>query len=100
MLEQMTADELGLFHSLLSKRSDPIPVGRLEGADRRKTVDMLLQQYQTRGSREVTQSILEKMNLNELANQLSWSVCACVCACISACVCVCVRACAHQWQEA
>lgn len=75
MLEQMTSDDLGLFHSLLSKRSDPVPMGRLEAADQRRTVDLMLQQYQAGGAREVTREILGKMNLKQLANQLSWSVC-------------------------
>ncbi|XP_075901752.1 uncharacterized protein LOC142900988 [Nelusetta ayraudi] len=71
VLDQMTSDELRLFHSLLSKRPAPVPAGRLEAADRSRTVDLLLQQYQAGGAIQVAQEILEKMNLKLLASQLS-----------------------------
>lgn len=71
VLDQMTSDELRLFHSLLSKRSAPVPAGRLEAADRSRTVDLLLQQYQAVGAIQVAQEILEKMDLKLLASQLS-----------------------------
>ncbi|KAI4793144.1 hypothetical protein KUCAC02_032901 [Chaenocephalus aceratus] len=43
-----------------------IPVSRLEMADRNNTVDLMVQNYQDDGARELTKKILEKIGRNDL----------------------------------
>ncbi|KAI9545225.1 hypothetical protein NQZ68_038255, partial [Dissostichus eleginoides] len=43
-----------------------IPVSRLETADRKDTVDLMVQNYQDDGARELTKKILEKIMRNDL----------------------------------
>ncbi|XP_034090196.1 pyrin-like [Gymnodraco acuticeps] len=47
-----------------------IPVSRLETADRKDTVDLMLQNYQDVGARELTKKILEKIGRNDLVSVL------------------------------
>uniref|UniRef100_A0A7N8XZ87 Pyrin domain-containing protein n=1 Tax=Mastacembelus armatus TaxID=205130 RepID=A0A7N8XZ87_9TELE len=54
----------------LSLWSDPIPVSRLESADRTRTVDLMVQQYHAEGAKAVTEEILRRMNKNQLADRL------------------------------
>lgn len=70
MLNSLGKEDLKTFQRLLSLRSDPIPVCRLEAADRIRTVDLMVQQYHTEGAKEVTEEILRRMNYNQLADDL------------------------------
>ncbi|KAJ4924950.1 hypothetical protein JOQ06_003898, partial [Pogonophryne albipinna] len=47
-----------------------IPVSRLEMADRKDTVDLMVQNYQDDGARELTKNILEKIGRNDLVSVL------------------------------
>ena len=48
-----------------------IPVAQLERADRQDTVDLMVQKYSCPGALEITIGILEKINRNDLVQQLS-----------------------------
>uniref|UniRef100_A0A3Q3WN86 Pyrin domain-containing protein n=1 Tax=Mola mola TaxID=94237 RepID=A0A3Q3WN86_MOLML len=62
--------DLKFFQHLLSLQSDPIPISRLEAADRTRTVDLMVQRYHGEGARQVTKEILRTMEFQQLANQL------------------------------
>lgn len=51
-------------------QADPIPAGRLEGADRTKIVELMVQQYCPSGAKQVTEDILRNMNHKQLADKL------------------------------
>lgn len=48
-----------------------IPKGKLEDAERRDTVDLMMQTYTPRKAMVVTRRILEKINRNDLVERLS-----------------------------
>ncbi|XP_076583052.1 uncharacterized protein LOC143318534 isoform X2 [Chaetodon auriga] len=73
MLNSLESEDLKTFQRLLSLQSDPIPVSRLEAADRTRTVDLMIQQYHTEGAKQVTEDILRKMNYNQRADHLQRS---------------------------
>lgn len=73
ILDSLRSEDLKIFQRLLSLQSDPIPVGRLEAADRSRTVDLMVQQYHTEGAKQVTEEILRTMNYKQLADQLQRS---------------------------
>lgn len=73
ILSSLESEDLKTFQRLLSLQSDPIPVSRLEAADRTRTVDLMIQQYHTEGAKQVTEDILRKMNYNQLADHLQRS---------------------------
>lgn len=73
ILDSLGSEDLKFFQRLLSLQSDPIPVGRLEAADRIRTVDLMVQQYHTEGAKQVTEEILRTMNYKQLADQLQRS---------------------------
>ncbi|XP_068175715.1 uncharacterized protein [Antennarius striatus] len=70
VLNSIGLDDVKTFQRLLSLYSDPIPVSRLEAADRTRTVDLMVQQYQTEGAKQVAEEILRMMDYNQLADQL------------------------------
>ncbi|XP_026179251.1 uncharacterized protein LOC113139863 [Mastacembelus armatus] len=70
LLNSLTAEDLKTFQHFLSLWSDPIPVSRLESADRTRTVDLMVQQYHAEGAKAVTEEILRRMNKNQLADRL------------------------------
>ncbi|KAM7419951.1 hypothetical protein PAMA_016856 [Pampus argenteus] len=49
----------------------PIKTSRLETAERRDTVDLMVQTYQLHGALKVTKKLLEKINRNDLLQSLS-----------------------------
>ncbi|XP_044056894.1 uncharacterized protein LOC122878302 isoform X2 [Siniperca chuatsi] len=69
-LNSLTSEDLKTFQRLLSLQTDPIPVSRLEAADRTRTVDLMVQQYHAEGAKEVTEKILRTLNYNQLADDL------------------------------
>lgn len=69
-MNSLGSDDLRHFQRLLTMQTDPIPAGRLEGADRTKIVDLMVQQYCPAGAKQVTENILRTMNYNQLADQL------------------------------
>lgn len=73
ILDSLGSEDLKFFQRLLSLQSDPISVGRLEAADRIRTVDLMVQQYHTEGAKQVTEEILRTMNYKQLADQLQRS---------------------------
>lgn len=73
VLDSLGLEDLKFFQRLLSLQSDPIPVCRLEAADRTRTVDLMVQQYHIEGAKQVTEEILRTMNYNQLADQLQRS---------------------------
>ncbi|KAG8003313.1 hypothetical protein GBF38_018309 [Nibea albiflora] len=70
MLNTLGKEDLKTFQHFLGLQSDPIPISRLEGEDRIRTVDLMVQQYHTEGAKEVTEKILKRMKYNELAEKL------------------------------
>lgn len=70
VMNSLGSEDLRFFKCLLSMQTDPIPAGRLEGADRTKIVDLMVQQYCPAGAKEVTEDILRTMNYKQLADQL------------------------------
>ncbi|XP_051259235.1 uncharacterized protein LOC127365297 [Dicentrarchus labrax] len=70
VLNSLGLEDLKTFQYLLSLQSDPVPVSRLESADRSRTVDLMVQQYHAEGAQEMAQKILRRMNYNQLADQL------------------------------
>ncbi|XP_070712517.1 NACHT, LRR and PYD domains-containing protein 3-like [Pempheris klunzingeri] len=49
----------------------PIKVSQLEGAERRDTVDLMVNTYKPDGALKVTKKVLEKINRNDLVQKLS-----------------------------
>ncbi|KAM3620643.1 uncharacterized protein V6R79_026381 [Siganus canaliculatus] len=72
-LNNLNSNDFEAFKRYLSWQPDPISKCKLEAADRSKTVDIMVQKYQTERAMEVTEEILRKMNCNQLANGLSRS---------------------------
>ncbi|XP_073332994.1 uncharacterized protein [Pagrus major] len=70
ILKNLELEDFKTFQRLLNLQSDPIPVCRLEAADRIRTVDLMVQQYHAEGAKQVTEEILRRMNYNQLADQL------------------------------
>lgn len=70
ILNTLVMEDLKTFQRFLGLQSDPIPISRLEGQDRIRTVDLMVQQYHTEGAKEVTEKILKRMNYNNLAEKL------------------------------
>lgn len=73
ILEQLGSDELQKFQWYLNQGVEKfvfIAKCKLEGATRTDTVDVMKQTYKTDGAVKVTHLILDKMKLNELADQL------------------------------
>lgn len=70
MLNSLQSEDLKLFQYHLSLWSDPIPISRLEAADRTRTVDLMVQQYQTEGAKDIAKTILRTMGCNQLASEL------------------------------
>ena len=66
----MRSEDLKFFQQLLSLQPDPIPISRLEAADRSRTVDLMVKQYNCEGARQVTEEILRTMNFPQLADEL------------------------------
>lgn len=73
VLDSLRSEDMKVFQRLLSLQSDPIPISRLEAADRTRTVDLMVQQYHSEGAKQVTEEILRTMNYNQLADQLQRS---------------------------
>ncbi|TWW58346.1 hypothetical protein D4764_07G0010650 [Takifugu flavidus] len=70
MLQSLESEDFLLFHYHLKLRPNPIPVSRLENADRPRTVDLMVQQYQPEGAKQVTEEIFRMMKFEDLADQL------------------------------
>ncbi|KAL0966774.1 hypothetical protein UPYG_G00299960 [Umbra pygmaea] len=79
LLEQLTTEELKTFQWYLKQPildgSCPLPVCRLENANREDTVDQMVQTYGKFGSLNVVHHILEKMKRNDLAGSISGTEC-------------------------
>lgn len=73
VLDSLGSEDIKFFQRLLSLQSDPIPISRLEAADRTRTVDLMVQQYCSEGAKQVTEEILRTMNYKQLADQLQRS---------------------------
>ena len=70
-LQNLKKDEFKDFKWFLEEENPlegfpGIPVSRLEMADRKDTVDLMVQNYQGDGARELTKKILEKIGRNDL----------------------------------
>ncbi|XP_022076178.1 uncharacterized protein LOC110970234 [Acanthochromis polyacanthus] len=70
VLDCLHSEDLKAFQRLLTLQSDPIPVCRLEAADRTSTVDLMVQKYRAEGAVQVTEEILRQLNYNQLAEEL------------------------------
>ncbi|XP_023119938.1 uncharacterized protein LOC111564535 [Amphiprion ocellaris] len=70
VLDHLRSEDLKAFQHLLTLQSDPIPVCRLEAADRTGTVDLMVQKYHAEGAMQVTEEILRQLNYNQLAEEL------------------------------
>lgn len=73
VLDSLRSEDMKVFQHLLSLQSDPIPISRLEAADRTRTVDLMVQRYHSEGAKQVTEEILRTMNYKQLADQLQRS---------------------------
>ncbi|KAJ8367296.1 hypothetical protein AAFF_G00323570 [Aldrovandia affinis] len=73
-LDDLVDDKLERFHSHLKyglpQGCNPIPRSQLERLSRTKTVEKMLDYYQSKGALRVTLHILRKMDLNEQAESL------------------------------
>ena len=69
-LKSLHADDLKTFQHFLSLQPDPIPRCQLEEADRTRTVDLMVQKYQADGAKQLVQSVLRRMDYNQLADDL------------------------------
>lgn len=70
---QLRSEDLKVFQHLLTLQADPIPVSRLEAADKTRTINLMVQQYYAEGAKEVTEEILRMMKHNQLADELQRS---------------------------
>uniref|UniRef100_A0A672ZJF2 Pyrin domain-containing protein n=2 Tax=Sphaeramia orbicularis TaxID=375764 RepID=A0A672ZJF2_9TELE len=70
ILTSLLSDGFEEFKKFLSHRDDPIPRCHLEAADRMTTVELMVQKYLPDGAKDITVEILEKMNMNHLAQNL------------------------------
>ncbi|KAM9328245.1 uncharacterized protein KZ484_019582 isoform 2-T3 [Pholidichthys leucotaenia] len=75
-LDALTQEQFEYFQWYLKeedvqRKFSPIPVARLEGASRLKTVDLLVETYGTFRVLERTMTILQKINRNDLAQCLT-----------------------------
>uniref|UniRef100_A0A3P8RZ99 Pyrin domain-containing protein n=1 Tax=Amphiprion percula TaxID=161767 RepID=A0A3P8RZ99_AMPPE len=69
VLDHLRSEDLKAFQHLLTLQSDPIPVCRLEAADRTGTVDLMVQKYHAEGAMQVTEEILRQLNYNQLKHK-------------------------------
>ncbi|XP_033991678.1 nuclear factor 7, brain-like isoform X2 [Trematomus bernacchii] len=74
ILQHLKEDELKHFKWFLEQENllegfSGIPVSRLETADRKDTVDLMVQNYQDDGARKVAMNILKKINRNDLVQK-------------------------------
>lgn len=70
ILQSLESKDFVLFQYHLKLQPNPITASRLENADRPRTVDLMVQQYQPEGARQATEEILRTMNFQELADNL------------------------------
>lgn len=71
MLQSLESEDFVLFQYHLKLQPNPISVCRLENADRPRTVDLMVQQYQPEGAKQVTEEIFRTMKFEGLADQLT-----------------------------
>lgn len=70
VLQSLESKDFLLFQYHLKLQPNPICVSRLEDADRPRTVDLMVQQYQPEGAKRVTEEIFRAMKFEDLADQL------------------------------
>lgn len=70
MLQYLESKDFLLFQYHLKLQPNPISVSRLENADRPRTVDLMVQQYQPEGAKQVTEEIFRTMKFEHLADQV------------------------------
>uniref|UniRef100_A0A8P4K214 Pyrin domain-containing protein n=1 Tax=Dicentrarchus labrax TaxID=13489 RepID=A0A8P4K214_DICLA len=71
-LEDLTADEFKTFKWYLRLEGNKsIKRSKLEGAERRDTVDLMVNTYTPHGALKVTMKILKKISRNDLVQSLS-----------------------------
>uniref|UniRef100_A0A673A806 B30.2/SPRY domain-containing protein n=1 Tax=Sphaeramia orbicularis TaxID=375764 RepID=A0A673A806_9TELE len=73
ILDNLVNSDFKKFKWFLENEKPPIPVSRLENADRMDTVDLMVQTYYTNTQR-VTVRVLEKMNSTDLVQKLSQDI--------------------------
>ena len=75
LLEDLKVDEFKEFKWYLKNETvgdiPPIKESKLEEAERRDAVDLMVQKYKSSGAVEVMKSILKKINRNDLVEELS-----------------------------
>ncbi|XP_077054801.1 pyrin domain-containing protein 1 [Siphateles boraxobius] len=69
-LDELLTDEFKDFKWRLSNSDSPIPRGKLEKADRRDVVDLMVQRYDTPDAGKIAVRTLRNMKQNELADRL------------------------------
>lgn len=73
MMNSLGSEDFKTFQHYLKLQPDPIPLNRLEAADRTRTVDLMVQQYCAEGAKQVAEEILRRMKYNQLADHLQGS---------------------------
>ena len=74
VLQSLGSEELETFKWYLQREellngANAVPLSKLEGADRKKVVDVLLQTYREEAG-NISITILKKMNRNDLVHRL------------------------------
>ncbi|XP_017259480.1 uncharacterized protein LOC108228439 isoform X2 [Kryptolebias marmoratus] len=70
ILSQLSSEDMKVFQHLLTLQPDPIPISRLEDANRIRTVSLMVQQYYAEGAKGITEDLLRMMKQNQLADEL------------------------------